>query len=133
VSAPFGRGLSRRERQILEILYARGKATAAEVQELIPDPPGYSSVRTLLRILEEKGHARHVREGARYVYLPTQPRVSAAKAALTQVVQTFFGGSVEEAVATLVSSEEARISREELSRLAALIEDARRKGESDEP
>ena len=126
------RGLSRRERQILEILYSRGRASAAEVLEALPDPPGYSAVRSLLRILEEKGHARHVRDGARYVYLPAQARGPAGKSALRQVIHTFFGGSVEQAVATLLSSEAAQLSEEELARLAALIEDAREKGGADE-
>lgn len=118
--------LSRRERQILDILYARGHATAAEVQEALPDPPSYSAVRALLRILEEKGHARHEEDGRRYVFLPTQPRQSAAGSALRQVVQTFFGGSVERTVATLLSESDTRLSDAELERLAALIADAQK-------
>ena len=117
--------LSRRERQIMDILYRREQATAAEVMEALPDPPSYSAVRALLRILEDKGHVRHMQEGTRYVYLPTQPRQSAARGALAQVVQTFFGGSVEKVVATLLSDTDTRLSDEELSRLAALIEQAK--------
>ncbi len=124
----FGRDLSRRERQIMEIIYARSQASASEVLEALADPPSYSAVRALLRVLETKGHVRHVREGARYVYLPTQPRHRAARSALAQVVQTFFGGSVEQTVATLLSEADTHLSEEELSRLAALIEQAKEGG-----
>ena len=119
------RDLSRRERQIMDVLYRRGRATAAEVRKEMPDPPGYSAVRALLRILEEKGHARHEEEGARYVFLPSEPRSQAARSALSRVVETFFAGSVEDAVATLLSSGERRLSEAELERLAALIEQAK--------
>src|SRR5436305_6677305 len=95
---------SRRERQIMEILYQFGEATALEVQERMQDAPGYSAVRALLRILEEKGHVTHVRKGAKYVFRPAAERAAAAQSALAQVVRTFFEGSVERAVATLVSS-----------------------------
>ncbi len=121
-------GLSRRERQIMDVLYQRERASAAEVREALPDPPSYSAVRTLLRVLEEKGHARHVQEGARYIYSATQPRRRAARSALSQVVHTFFGGSVERAVAALVSDSEARLSDPELERLQQLIEQARKGG-----
>ena len=124
----FGSRLSRRERQIMEILYQRGQASASDVQEAIPDPPGYSAIRALLRILEEKNHVRHTREGARYIYLPTQPRSHAAQSALTQVVNTFFGGSVEDVVATLVSDTDMKLSYEELDRLAQLIAQAKEGG-----
>jgi BlaI family transcriptional regulator, penicillinase repressor len=120
--------LSRRERQIMEIIYRLGRASAAEVMEALPDPPGYSAVRGLLRVMEQKGYVRHVREGPRYVYLPTHPRQSAGKSALWQVVQTFFGGSVERAVATLLDSSDAGVSDQELQRLEALIEQAREGG-----
>ncbi len=113
--------LSRRERQIMEIVYQRGQATALEVQEALPDPPGYSAIRTLLTILEEKGHLRHEEQGKRYLYLPTQSPANAAKRALNQVMQTFFEGSVEGAVAALLSDDDAAISHEELDRLSALI------------
>jgi predicted transcriptional regulator len=122
------RQLSRRERQIMDVLYERGRATAAEVREAMPDPPGYSAVRTLLRILEEKGHVRHEQEGARYVYLPREPASRMAESALARVVRTFFGGSVERTVASLISSDEAQLSPEELDRLSRLIDEAREKG-----
>ena len=121
-------GLSRRERQIMDVLYRNGRASAAEVLAGLPDPPGYSSVRTLLKVLAEKGHVRHVAEGVRYVYLPTQPRKTAARSALSRVVETFFGGRVEDAVAALVGHEGRRLSEEELERLSRLIEQARERG-----
>src|SRR5437763_14388295 len=95
--------LSRRERQIMDVLYRCGAATANEVLAALPDPPSSSAIRTLLRILEAKGHARHVQDGIRYVYSPARPRQSAAQDALSHVVQTFFGGSVERVVAALVA------------------------------
>jgi predicted transcriptional regulator len=124
----FGKDLSRRERQIMDVIYQRSQATAGEVLEGLPDPPSYSAVRALLRVLETKGHVRHKQEGNRYIYLPTQPRSRAAQSALAQVVQTFFGGSVEQTVATLLSDADTRLSEEELSRLAELIEQAKEGG-----
>jgi predicted transcriptional regulator len=118
--------LSRRERQILDILYAKSSATAAEVRESLPDPPSYSAVRALLRILEEKGHARHETQGTRYVYLPSVPRERARHSALTRIVQTFFDGSAAQAAAALVDS--GSLSQEDLSRLSALIDRARKEG-----
>src|SRR5437868_545613 len=106
----FGRDLSRRERQIMDIIYQQGQASANEVLEALSDPPSYSAVRALLRVLENKGHVRHVRDGARYLYLPTQPRTRVAHSALAQVVHTFFGGSVERTVATLISDADTRLS-----------------------
>lgn len=120
--------LSRRERQILDILYRRGRATAAEVREGLADPPGYSAVRAALRVLEEKGHARHEEKGLRYVYLPAQPRQQARRSALRHLLETFFEGSPEQAVATLLDVSASKLSERELERLAALIEKAR-KGE----
>lgn len=117
--------LSRRERQLMEMIYATGQATAAELQTAMSDAPTYSTVRTLLRILEEKGHLTHRQEGQRYVYLPTQPRQQVARSSLRQVLNTFFAGSVEQAVATLMADEDTKISSEELKRLSALIERAR--------
>ena len=118
--------LSRRERQILDVLYARGTATAADVQGALPDAPSYSAVRALLRILESKGHARHEQQGTRYVYLPVVPRDSARQSALTRIVKTFFEGSAAQAAAALLDS--STLSDDELSHLSSLIERARREG-----
>ena len=120
--------LSRRERQIIDILYARGRATAAEVQELLPDPPSYSAVRAMLRILEDKGHVRHQQDGPRYVYLPTVARDNAKRSALKHLLQTFFDGSAEQAISALLDDSSARMSDAELDRLASLIDQARRPG-----
>ncbi len=119
--------VSRRERQILEVLYRRGRATVAEVLAEMPEPPGYSAVRAMLRTLEEKGHARHEEQGPRYVYLPTVPVEAAKKSAARHLVDTFFDGSMEQAVATLLDSS-AKLSGDELDRIAALIEKARKEG-----
>jgi len=116
--------LSRRERQIMDVVYERGQATAAEVAESIPDPPSYSAVRALLRILEEKGHLRHEQQGLRYVFMPTVKRERARRSALKGLVRTFFAGSVEETVAALLGQE--KLSPEELDRIAALIDSARK-------
>jgi BlaI family transcriptional regulator, penicillinase repressor len=121
----WGSALSRRERQIMEVLFARGEASAAEVQEAMPDSPGYSAIRALLRILEEKGHVQHITRGRSYVYRPLQAHETAARSALRQVVQTFFGGRLDDAVAALVSDDDTQISDEELAALAALVEKAR--------
>lgn len=118
--------LSRRERQILDILYAKGAASAAEVQEALPDPPSYSAVRALLRILEDKGHARHEAQGTRYVYLPMVPREKARNSALSRIVKTFFDGSAAQAAAALVDS--GSLSDDELAKLSSLIEQARKEG-----
>jgi BlaI family penicillinase repressor len=115
--------LSRRERQIMDIIYARGEATAAEVVESMTDAPSYSAVRAFLRILEEKGFLKHREEGKRYVFLPTEPREKASKSALKQVVKTFFDGSLASAVAALVDGRE-KISPEELQRLEDIIQKA---------
>ncbi|MBI4485929.1 MAG: BlaI/MecI/CopY family transcriptional regulator [Acidobacteria bacterium] len=120
--------LSRRERQIMDILYRRGRATAAEVMEELPGNPSYSTVRTQLRVLETKGHVRHEEEGLRYVYLPAVPRRAARRSAVRHLVETFFDGSAEKAVAALLGGEAARLSDEELDRIAALIEKARQEG-----
>jgi predicted transcriptional regulator len=121
---PLGE-LSRRERQIMEILYRRGRASVAEVQAGIPDAPSYSAVRALLRILEEKGHARHEEEGPRYVYLPTVPRTEARDSALRHMVRTFFDGSTVQAVAALLGDGAEDLTASELADLSALIERAR--------
>jgi BlaI family transcriptional regulator, penicillinase repressor len=120
--------LSRRERQIIDILYTRGHATAAEVQAALPDPPSYSAVRAMLRILEEKGHVRHQQDGPRYVYLPTLARDNAKRSALRHMLQTFFDGSAEQAISALLDDSAARLSDAELDRLARMIDQARRTG-----
>jgi predicted transcriptional regulator len=120
--------LSRRERQILDILYQRGQATAADVQNALPEPPSYSAVRALLRILEDKGHVRHQQDGPRYVYLPTLARENAKRSALRHVLRTFFDGSAEQAISALLDESSTKLSPAELDRLACLIEDARKSG-----
>jgi len=117
--------LSRRERQIMDVLYQKGRATAAEVMELIPDPPGYSSVRALLRILEEKGHIRHEMEGSKYVFIPSVHRDKAKRSAIRHLVQTFFDGSPEQAVAALLDLSAPGLSDEEVDRMTRLIEKSR--------
>ena len=119
--------LSRRERQIMDVIYRRGRATAAEVLRDIPDPPSYSAVRALLRLLEEKGHVRHEQDGPRYIYLPTVTRERARRSALKHVVRTFFDGSATDAVAALLDGE-TQLDDRELDRLSALIEQARKEG-----
>ena len=120
--------LSRRERQILDVLHTRGQATAAEVLAALPNPPSYSAVRALLRILEEKGHAKHHRDGVRYVYLPKASREAASKSALQRVVSTFFKGSVTEAMAALLENSDTEISDEELNKLQQIIKQAKKEG-----
>ena len=118
--------LSRRERQIMNIIYQRGSASVADVLAELPDAPSYSTVRALLRILEEKGHLTHEKDGPRYIYRSTQPRHEAGRSALKQMVQTFFDKSVEKTVAALVS--DAEISDGDLDRLSQLIEQAKKGG-----
>lgn len=120
--------LSRRERQIMDIVYQRGQATAAEVMEQLPDPPSYSAVRAMLRLLEEKGYLRHEQDGPRYLFKPTLGREKARKSALKQMLQTFFDGSTEQAVAALLDMSRSKLSEDELERLSQLIEDARKEG-----
>jgi BlaI family transcriptional regulator, penicillinase repressor len=120
--------LSRRERQIMDILFRRGRATAAEVMEELPGEPSYSTVRTHLRVLEEKGHVRHDEDGVRFVYVPVVPRRTARKSALRHLVDTFFDGSPEKAVAALLGGDGAKLSEEQLDRIADLIEKARKEG-----
>ena len=120
--------LTRRERQIMDILYKRGRATASEVMADLPDTPHYSTVRTQLRVLEEKGHVTHEEEGVRYIYMPALPRRAARKSALRHLVDTFFDGSAEQVVAAVLGGEGARLSDEELDRIADLIEKAKKEG-----
>jgi BlaI family transcriptional regulator, penicillinase repressor len=124
------RNLSRRERQIMDILYARGRATGAEIHQALPDAPTYSAVRAKLRVLEEKGHIRHEEESLRYVYAPTLPRDTARRSALRHVVSTFFEGSVEQAVAALLDLSAARLDDRELDRITHLIEEAKKESTS---
>ncbi|MCL2646877.1 MAG: BlaI/MecI/CopY family transcriptional regulator [Phycisphaerales bacterium] len=121
--------LSRREREIMDVVYAKGEATVAEALEGLKDPPSYSAVRTLMRILEEKGHLRHRELEKKYVYSPVMTREKAAKGALERVLETFFGGSLELAVATRLTDPKVKLTKEEYKRLAALIEAAKKKGE----
>jgi len=120
--------LSRREREIMDVIYRAGRATAAEVLDQLADPPSYSAVRALLRVLEEKGHLRHEEEGPRYVFAPTVPRARARQSALRQILHTFFDGSTEQAVAALLDLSSAKLSDEELARLSRMIADARKEG-----
>ncbi len=120
--------LSRRESQIMEILHRLERATAAEVQAELPDPPGYSSVRKLLEILEKKGNVQHEQDGPRYVFSPSTIKTEARRSALEQLVRTFFGGSVEETAVALLGMSERKLSPEVLKRIAAEAERASRKG-----
>jgi predicted transcriptional regulator len=120
--------LSRRERQIMDVLHSRARATAAEVLAGLPDPPSYSAVRALLRILEEKGHIKHESEGARYVYLPRVSKETASRSALKRVVATFFKGSVSQAVAALLEAPDTELSETELDKLQRLIKQAKKEG-----
>jgi predicted transcriptional regulator len=120
--------LSRRERQIMDILYRRGRATAVEVMEELPGEPSYSTVRTQLRVLEEKGHVRHEEQGLRYVYIPAVARRAARKSALKHMVDTFFDGSAEKTVAALLGGEGARVSEDALERIAEMVAKARKEG-----
>lgn len=120
--------LSRRERQIMEAIYQMGEATAAEVMRGMSDPPSYSAVRALLRVLEEKGNLTHEERGPRYVYRPTVARESARRSALQRLVDTFFEGSAEQTVAALLDISAAQISDEELQRISQMIENARKEG-----
>ena len=121
-------GLTRRERQIMDVIYARGRATAAEVLEGLPDPPSNSTVRTLLRLLEEKGQLRHEESGARYVYLPTVPRERARRSAMRRMLDTFFDGSTEDAVAALLSLHDSRRKPLDADKVSRLIKQAMREG-----
>jgi predicted transcriptional regulator len=120
--------LTRRERQIMDILYRRGRATATEVMDELPGSPHYSTVRTQLRVLEEKGHVTHEEQGVKYVYVPATPRRAARKSALRHLVDTFFDGSAEQVVAAVLGGEGAKLSDEELNRIAELVERAKKEG-----
>ena len=120
--------LSRREREIVEILYERGKASASDVRAAMAQAPSYSAVRALLRVLEEKGHVRHIEEGLKYVYVPTVARDKARRSAVKHLLNTFFSGEPGQAVAALLDVSSSRLTREELDRMAAMIERARKEG-----
>ncbi|HKB14181.1 MAG TPA: BlaI/MecI/CopY family transcriptional regulator [Vicinamibacterales bacterium] len=128
MTKPLQHALSRRERQIMDILYRRGRATAGDVMADLPGEPSYSTVRTQLRVLESKGHVRHEEEGLRYVYLPAVARHAARRSALRHLVDTFFEGSTEKVVAALLGADGARLSNEELERIAGLVAKARKGG-----
>ncbi|MEP7336365.1 MAG: BlaI/MecI/CopY family transcriptional regulator [Acidobacteriota bacterium] len=120
--------LSRRERQIMDIVYSRGQATAADVQESLPDPPGYSAVRAMLRLLEEKGYLKHEQDGPRYLFKPTLAREKARKSAMKQMLETFFDGSTEQAVAALLNLSKSKLGKDELDRMSQMIETAKKEG-----
>jgi predicted transcriptional regulator len=124
----FQVALTRRERQIMDILYRRGRATANQVMDDLSGEPSYSTVRTQLRVLEAKGHIRHEEEGLRYVYSPAVPRHTVRKSALKHLVETFFDGSTEKVVSALLGGEGARISEAELERIAELVAKAKKDG-----
>jgi predicted transcriptional regulator len=121
-------GWSRRERQIMEILYQRGKASASDVRGAMDDAPGYSAVRAMLRVLEEKGHVKHQAEGLKYVYIPIVTREKAKRSAVKHLLDTFFSNSPEQVVAALLDISSKRLSREELDRMVEMIEKAKREG-----
>ncbi len=128
MAAPLEHELSRRERQIMDVLFQHGKATAAEVREGMPDAPSYSAVRAQLRILEEKGHVTHEQDGPRYLYRPTVTNARAARSALKHMVDTFFDGSAERAMAALLDDSASGLTDQELDRLEGLIQQARSRG-----
>ena len=120
--------LTRRERQIMDVLYRRGRASAADVMAELSGEPNYSTVRTQLRVLEDKGHVVHEEDGVRYVYAPAVPRHAARKSALKHLVETFFDGSAEQVVAAVLGGEASRLSDEDLERISSLIDKARKDG-----
>jgi BlaI family transcriptional regulator, penicillinase repressor len=128
MSKPTPSALSRRERQIMDILYRRGRATGGEVMEDLPGDPSYSTVRTQLRVLERKGHVRHEEQGLKFIYIAAVPRRAARKSALKHLVDTFFDGSVEKVVGALLGGEGVRVSDDELQRIAEQVEKARKGG-----
>ena len=128
MAKPIHTNLTRRERQIMDILYRRGRATASEVMQDLTGEPNYSTVRTQLRVLEEKGHVKHEEIGLRYVYSPTVPRSTVRQSALRHLIDTFYDGSTEKVVAALLGVEGSRLSQEELDRIASLVDKARKGG-----
>jgi predicted transcriptional regulator len=128
MAKPLHAVLTRRERQIMDVLYRCGRATAADVIDQLPGRPSNSTVRTQLRVLEEKGHVRHEEHGLRFVYMPAVPRHTARRSALKHLVETFFDGSAEKVVAAVLGGEGARLSEEELHRIADLVAKAQKEG-----
>ena len=126
--SPPGAKLTRRERQIMDVLYRDGEATVSDVMAQMPDPPSYSAVRATMNVLEEKGHVRHRQDGPRYVYLPAVPRERASRAALNHMIQTFFDGSAERAVVALLQMTDSKLSPTDVERLAAEVRKARQEG-----
>src|SRR5215213_60383 len=127
-TSPPGTKLTRRERQIMDILYRDGEGTVGDVMAQMPDPPSYSAVRATMNVLEEKGHVRHRQDGPRYVYLPAVPRDRASRAALNHLLQTFFDGSAERAVVALLQMTDSKLSSTDVERLAAEVRKARQEG-----
>ena len=125
MAAPSEVALSRRERQIMDVVYQRGKASVADVLGDLPDPPSYSAVRALMRILEDKGHLKHTKQGAKYIYRATRSRKVAARSAMRRVLRTFFDGSTENAVVALLGVSPTKLTPRQLNRIAALVEQAR--------
>ena|SRR5579863_3755437 len=125
---PAHQTLSRRERQIMDVLYRRGRATASEIHQELPDAPTYSAVRAKLRVLEEKGHIRHEEQALRYVYLPLVSRDRAKQSALRHLLETFFDNSAEQAITALLDLKASNLDRDQLARLSAQIEKARKEG-----
>jgi BlaI family penicillinase repressor len=121
-------GLGARERQIMDVIYQLGEASVADVQARLADPPSYSAVRTMIRLLEKKGLLRHRQVGTKYVYRPRSSRESASRSALRHVMQTFFGGSATDAVAAILDDSASRLTRSDLERIERLIEKARQEG-----
>jgi BlaI family penicillinase repressor len=119
-------GLSRRERQIMDIIFTLGRASGPEIQERLPDQPSYSAVRTILRVLERKGHIRHIEEGLRYVYLPAVERETAKQSAIQRLISTFFDGSAKAAAAAFIDPEASHLSADDLKELEAMIRKARK-------
>ena|SRR5438093_7148426 len=128
MAVPKPADLTRRERQIMDILYRLGRATAGEVMHELRGDPSYSTVRTQLRVLEDKGHVQHEEQGLRYIYVPALPRHAARKSALRHLVETFFDGSTEKTVAALLGGDASKLSEHELNRIAALVTKARKEG-----
>ena len=124
-----GVNLSKRERQILDVLYELGKASAADIHAAIPNPPTYTAIRTHLTNLEEKGQVKFEKDGARYIYQPTVPKDEVARSMMDSLVKTFFENNLELVVASLIDREESHISEEQLDRLAAIIDQARKAGQ----